>query len=378
MMSRRALLKGMAIGTAGAVATAAMGAQPSPAGESEAKIVINSMGGLEDPNHPSDDLFTVRSSTLDAFRESGLTAFIQTISDIAPEKGADYFEQTVRDIGRWNAIVRNNKSALLLATTPEDIVKAWREHKVAIIYGLQNGAAIGEKADRVETLADLGVRSFQLTYNLANPLGCGALSPTDTGLTKLGVEVIERASAKPLMIDLSHSGRQTCLQAATRSRVPVSINHTGCAAINPSPRSKSDEELRLVASKGGYIGIFTMPYLASGRRITADDVILHIQHALKVCGEDHVGIGTDNSLVGIVDMPSYMAAYRREVNARRAAGISAPGEDPEIPRFAAELDGPQQYAVLAERMRSHGLPSRVIDKVMGMNFLAFARLRWNG
>ena len=122
------------------------------------------------------------------------------------------------------------------------------------------------------------------------------------------------------MVDLSHSGQQTCLDAARASRQPISINHTGCRALVDLPRNKTDEELRLVAESGGFVGIYFMPFLNRGQRRTAADVVAHIDHAVNVCGEDHVGIGTDGGTTGIDDMAAYRAHMRAEVAQRRAAG----------------------------------------------------------
>src|SRR3546814_8469298 len=95
------------------------------------------------------------------------------------------------------------------------------------------------------------------------------------------------------MVDLSHSGRQTCFDAARAASTPICNSHTCCRALVDYPRNKTVEELRLVADKGGFVGIYFMPFLAHERQITSADVIAHIEHAIDVCGEDHVGIGTD-------------------------------------------------------------------------------------
>ena len=113
------------------------------------------------------------------------------------------------------------------------------------------------------------------------------------------------------MVDLSHSGGQTCLDAARASRQPISINHTGCRALVDLPRNKTDEELRLVAERGGFVGIYFMPFLNPAGIATAADVVAHIEHAVNVCGEDHVGIGTDGGTTGIDDLAGYRAHMRR-------------------------------------------------------------------
>jgi membrane dipeptidase len=341
-------------------------------------VVVNTMGGLVDPNVPAASETGAPERAIRDNIAAGLSATILTASGVVPEKGIDYFEQTVRDMARWRVNFAGNAASLTSVERAADILAAKRARKLGVILALQNGAAIGDRVDRLDILYNLGLRSFQLTYNGQNLLGCGGLVPNDTGLTALGRDVIERGHALKMMIDLSHSGPQTGLDAARYTKLPISINHTACAGVTPSPRNKSDEELRLVAEKGGYVGIFTMPYLAAGRRITGDDVVAHIEHAIKLCGEDHVGIGTDNVVTPIDDMPKYMAEYARIIAQRRAQGISAPGEDPNIPRFAADLADTNQFRVIADKLRRRGHSPARIAKIMGGNFVRFARDVWGG
>src|SRR5204862_82401 len=142
-----------------------------------------------------------------------------------------------------------------------DIRRAKAEKKVGLLYGFQNCAMLGKDATRVDVFADLGVRVFQLTYNPANLLGDGSMAPENRGLTPFGREVIARLNDRRVMVDLSHSGERTCLDAARASRAPISINHTGCRALTDLPRNKTDAELRLVAERGGFVGIYFMPFL---------------------------------------------------------------------------------------------------------------------
>jgi membrane dipeptidase len=138
--------------------------------------------------------------------------------------------------------------------------------RIGVIYGFQNAAQVGEAPERTEVFGDLGVRVVQLTYNPANQIGDGAMAPQNRGLTELGREVVARLNARRMMVDLSHSGERTCLEATQASTAPVSINHTGCRALCDLPRNKTDAELRGVAQKGGFIGIYFMPFLAPTAR----------------------------------------------------------------------------------------------------------------
>jgi membrane dipeptidase len=229
---------------------------------------------------------------------------------------------------------------------------------------------------RADLFADLGVRVIQLTYNPANQLGDGSSAPQNRGLTPFGHAAVERLNANRIMVDLSHSGENTCLEAARASRQPVSINHTGCRALNDLPRNKTDEELRLVASRGGFIGIYFMPFLTPSGHARADDVVAHIEHAVTVCGEDHVGIGTDGSVTAIDDLEGYRKALAEEIAARRAAGVSAAGEGPDTFPFVVDLRGVNQFRDLADRLQRRGHTSGRIDKILGVNFLNYAREVW--
>ncbi|HWT11843.1 MAG TPA: membrane dipeptidase, partial [Allosphingosinicella sp.] len=286
------------------------------------------------------------------------------------------FEQSVREIGRWNARLLSRPADLLHVLTAADILRARREGRIGIVYGFQNTAMLGGDAGRVQLFADLGVRVVQLTYNPANQVGDGSMAPLNRGLTPFGREVVEALNAARIMVDLSHSGERTCLEAARISSRPVSINHTGCRALTDLPRNKTDEELRLVASRGGFVGIYFMPFLSPDSVATAADVVAHIDHAVNICGEDHVGIGTDGGTTGIDDMPAYRARIREEIAERRAAGIGATGENPDTLPFVEELSGPDQFRRLIDLLGRRGYPARRIEKIMGLNFLAFAREIW--
>jgi membrane dipeptidase len=202
------------------------------------------------------------------------------------------------------------------------------------------------------------------------------MAPENRGLTPLGREVVARLNANRIMVDLSHSGEKTCLDAARVSTQPISINHTGCRALNDVPRNKTDEELRLVATRGGFVGIYFMPFLNPSGHATADDVVAHIEHAVNVCGEDHVGIGTDGTVTPIDDLQAYKSHLAAEIAARRAAGISARGERPDTFPFVVDLRGVGQFRQLADRLQKRGYSTGRIEKILGRNFLGYARQIW--
>lgn len=373
MTSRRAVLMSMA---AAALALRARGADaPDPLREA---IVINALGGFGDPNAPEDIEGGLRVEmpprVLADTLASGLTALNITLG--AYQDGPAAFETTVRELAAWDGLLRQHEAKLLKVYDADDILRAKRERRVGVIYGFQDTVALGDRADRVDVFADLGVRVIQLTYNRENRAGGGCLAPT-VGLTSFGHEVIERLNARRLMVDLSHSGTQTCLDAIRASKRPISINHTGCRALCDVPRNKTDEELRLVAEGGGFIGIYFMPvYLSAKGTPLAEIMMAHLEHALDVCGEDHVGLGTDGSATAVDDLKAYRAGIAKQIADRRARGISAPGENPDATTFLTDLQGPDMYRELAERLSKRGHSPARIEKILGKNFLGFAREIW--
>jgi membrane dipeptidase len=349
------------------------------------RLIVNALGGLDDPN-----LWGVENATGSALpdirreplsprviadaRASGMDAVNVTLGYVAGPM--EPFEYTVAEIAVWDWRIRHHRVDLLKILGADDLIRARREKKIGIIFGVQNAVMLGDRPARVDLFADLGLRVVQLTYNPANGLGDGATAPQNRGLTPFGREVVERLNANRVMVDLSHSGERTCLEAAALSRRPISINHTGCRALNDVPRNKSDAELRLVASRGGFVGIYFMPFLNPSSVAHAEDVVRHIDHAVNVCGEDHVGIGTDGGTTGIDDMTAYRAHIAKQVADRRKAGIGAPGENPDTLPMVVDLSGPGQFLRLADLLSRRGYKEARIEKILGLNFLAYAREIW--
>lgn len=377
--------------TAGALAAPAVFAREVPGAARQVpgaarnewsdSIIINALGGLADPNaresegHSNErEQWTHGSRVIREALASGLTAVNLTLGYVSGDM--DPFEASIRDIATTDADIRSNPADLLKVYAAADILRARAENKVGIIYGFQNAAMMGNDASRVEIFAGLGVRVIQLTYNPANQLGDGSIVPQNRGLTPFGHEVVERLNDNRIMVDLSHSGEHTCLDAAWVSRQPISINHTGCRALVDLPRNKTDEELRLVASKGGFVGIYFMPFLSKTGHATADEVVAHIDHAVNVCGEDVVGIGTDGTVTSIDDLQAYRSVLAKEIEARRKAGISAPGEGPDTLPFVVDLRGVDQFYSLADRLRKKGYSTGRVEKILGRNFLRYARDVW--
>ncbi|QBB70053.1 peptidase M19 [Pseudolysobacter antarcticus] len=307
-------------------------------------------------------------------KTSGLTAVNVTVSGVGSY--ANDFENTLKNIAYWDAQIAAHPNALMKIRSATDLTEAKRSARLGLIYGFQDATPFGENLDRFEMFYNLGVRVILYTYNRRNLIGDGCLESGDAGLSQLGRELVERMNEGGMLIDLAHSGRRTTLESIELSKKPVAITHAGCSAVVDLPRNKTDEALRKLADKGGVIGIYLMPYLRNIGQPMAEDVILHIEHALKICGEDHVGIGTDGSIGAVNATQKYKDDLRAEIADRKRRGISAPGERDDAFTFVPDLNTPQRFDTLATLLAKRGHKDARIEKILGGNFARLFGETW--
>jgi membrane dipeptidase len=313
----------------------------------------------------------LNGAQLASIRESGLTAMNFTVGSVG-SYARDY-DETVRNIAWWDREIAAHPEALLKVTRGAQLDDARRDGRLGVVYGFQDTTMYGENLDRYDEFHDFGVRIVQLTYNRRNLMGDGCLEPGNAGLSRLGRDMVARMNATGSLVDLSHCSRRTTREGVEASRQPVAITHSGCAALSDNPRNKDDDTLRLLAAHGGVIGIFIMPYLRSTGQVMADDVIRHIEHAVNICGEDHVGIGTDGGTSAVAITPEFRKAFAEEVAERQKRGISAPGERPDSFTFAPDLNTPRRFETIATLLSRRGHSDARIEKIIGGNFARLFR-----
>lgn len=307
-------------------------------------------------------------------KSSGMTAVNVTVSGMG--YGAAAFEQTVRALAFWSREIATHPGTFAPIRSVADIRAAKTERRLGIILGFQDATMYESDLSRVALFHELGVRVVQLTYNLRNLLGDGCLERANGGLSAFGRAVVAQLDATRTLVDLSHCGRQTTLDAIMASTRPVAVTHAGCSAVADVPRNKPDDILRRLADRGGVVGIYLMPFLRESGQPMAADFMRHLEHALRVCGEDHVGVGSDNSITPIALTPEFRAIHRESIMARRARGISAPGEDPEVFTFVPDINSPRRLEIIADLMAKAGHPSSRIEKVIGGNWLRLLGEVW--
>jgi membrane dipeptidase len=300
------------------------------------------------------------AALIEVVRRSGITAINFTIS-------APTFEGTIDGLAYVDALVEQSPEVFIVVRQYSDIARAKREGKVGIMPGFQYTQFLEADPSRIETFRRLGVRIMQLTYNNRSNFGDGCLEPGNAGLSKAGLAAVKKMNEIGVAIDLSHSGYRTTSEAIEASAKPVLITHSGCASIYAHPRNKPDEVMKALANKGGYFGVYLMPYLVASPTVpTREHVIDHVLRAINVCGADHVGIGSDGSIQAVALTPEQKKAFDEDIARRKQSGIGAPGEDryPYVP----DLTGPDHMEVIAAELQKRGQTSAVIEKVLGANF----------
>ena len=309
---------------------------------------------------------------IDLYRHCGVTVMKTTMGGFN-----NSFEDTIDEIAFSQQLIEVHPDLFMQVRRADDFARAKRENKLGIIFSFEGVAMLDGKVERIDIFRHLGVRVMQLSYNDVSPFGSGVLSPPGAhGLTDLGRSAVEKMNELGVAIDLSHSNPATTREAMAHSKVPVIMSHGGCSAVHAHPRNKTDEQLRALVEKGGVFGIYDLPYLtASPHQPNVNDYIDHMVHALTICGEDHVGIGSDQSIEPFDTSPAGLKEFQDMEAQRRAAGVAAPEED--RPVYVEGLNVPDRCEVIADRLLKHGYSARVTEKVLGSNFVRVFTEIWS-
>jgi membrane dipeptidase len=311
---------------------------------------------------------------LAAARASGITACNMTVGVVGTDPLA--FEKTLASIGFWEQEINSHPDTLLQVRGCADIEEAKRTHRLGVIFGFQDGTMLEADVGRVRQFHDRGIRIMQLTYNGPNQLGAGCVHPDDRGLTDFGRQCIDAMNELGILVDVSHVGLRTAWDALSRSKVPIAVTHSGARVIANLPRNKPDDLLKAVADRGGVVGIYLMPYLREEGQPHASDFMRHLSHLLDVCGEDHVGVGSDLSTSPVELTPEYRAAHANSVRERRRLGIGAPSESEDVFTYVPEFNSPRRLALIADAMLEAGYTAGCVEKVIGGNWMRLLAEVW--
>ncbi|MBT5239540.1 MAG: peptidase M19 [Rhodospirillaceae bacterium] len=270
-------------------------------------------------------------------------------------------------IAKWLDIERANSDIMTICRTAADIRKAGAEGKVGILMGFQNSGMFEGRIRYPELFAQLGVRVAQLTYNTQNDVGGSCYEPHDSGLTRFGREIIGEMNKYGMMVDCSHVGERTTLDAIEAASKPVAVTHANPATLKPHARNKSDRVLKALAESDGIIG------LAIYRNITPDFACDTVDgwaemmaRTVDVAGIDHVGIGTDaGHYVGTPEL-DWMRQGRWTRSEQYGAGSKVVAEMPPPPDWLTDIS---KMGLLPDALKRRGFSDDEVDKLTSRNWL---------
>jgi membrane dipeptidase len=366
MLTRRAAILFSAVGLLGRSAAGLAAAARFSNEQYAGAIVIDALGGpgMNDPNMA--DGTPLSAKDIADVRSSGVTAVNVTVN--LPGNGPDRFEKAIANIASWEHELLAHPDVFLKVLNYGDLTHAKSTRRMGLIYGCQDTTMLDGDLTRLAIFYDLGVRICQPTYNRRNLMGDGCMETADGGLSRSGYEFVAEVDRLQMLLDLSHAGPRTIAEGIAASTAPMAITHTGCRALVDLPRNTSDSSLKALADRGGVAGIYFMPFLKAAGQPHAEDVIRHLEHAVDVCGEDHVGLGTDGTVGGAVINEAFIAAARKEHEGRVKAGVAAPGETADVFTLIPEYNDPRRFQTLSDDLAHRGWPSGRIEKILGKNF----------
>jgi membrane dipeptidase len=336
-------------------------------------IVIDALASPGPFNVPDSLAHPLTDEMVRNARLSGITALNLTLG--AGGQGHQSFDNAVVSIGYWERELTAHPGTFTKVRSVTELEDAKASGRLGLIYGFQDSAMLEGDLERLQLFHNLGVRIIQLTYNVQNLAGDGCLEAASGGLSRFGHSLVERMNDLGMLVDLSHCSAPTTRDGIEASRSPVAITHSGCKAVYDHPRSKSDEVLQSMADRGGVLGIYLMPFLNASGPARATDVLRHIEHAVNVCGEDHVGIGSDQSITPVRLTPEYAEQQRVFSEQRQRLGIAAPREDELL--FVPDINMPRRLETIADMLLRNNHSEARVEKIIGGNFARLFAEVWH-
>jgi microsomal dipeptidase-like Zn-dependent dipeptidase len=296
-------------------------------------------------------------------REGGVDAVHVTITY------HETFRETVANIEQWNRWFERFPDLIFQGRTAADIDRARDTGRTAIFFGSQNPSCMEDDIGLVEILHTLGLRFMQLTYNNQSLLATGCYEDDDTGLTRMGRQVVAEMNRVGLVVDMSHSGERSTLEAIEHSSRPIAITHANPHMWHPALRNKSDTVLRALGETGGMLGFSIYPHhLAGGRACSLQSFCDMIVRTADLMGPENIAIGTDLCQ----DQPDSIVEWMRVGRWTKAIDYGEGSADkPGFPPMPTWFQDNRHFGAIREGLAAAGMDAQGIDGVMGANWYRF-------
>ena len=303
------------------------------------------------------------TSIFEQMREAKLDAVHATIAY------HENFRETIWNVEAWNKQFSNHPDLIFQGFSGEDVRLARETNRTAIFLGFQNPSPIEDDIGLLEIWHRLGIKFMQLSYNNQSLLASGCYENIDSGLTRMGREVINEMNALGIVVDMSHSGQYSTLQAIEASHRPIAITHANPSFWHKAIRNKSNEVLKALSDTGGMLGFSLYPHhLKNGSLCTLESFCNMICRTAELIGTDNIGIGSDLCQDQPDSVVEWMRIGRWTKNIDFGEGSADDSGFPDMPNFySGNLDFPN----IGIGLKSNGMSQIEIDKIMGGNWLRF-------
>lgn len=278
---------------------------------------------------------------------------------------------------------------VVLALKADDITRAFKEGKVAVVQAIEQSSAVDRDVDKIDLLYGLGIRSMGVVYAESNTLGSGDKEIGDGGLTDVGYDAVKRMNKTGVIVDVSHAGSRTAMEAIEASDKPVLISHCGSRTLTKTTRMLPDEVMQACAEKDGVIGTEVAGFAPRTKKhpeASIECLLDHMKYLAELVGVDHVGAGPDTLYadhtglyrggpVGTVNEPS-----GRGHNVRpRPAGVLEAFNSAEAVRnleYVKGLESPSDFCNIIRGLVRDGYSDQEIAKLAGLNGLRIIKECW--
>jgi len=296
-------------------------------------------------------------------REGGVDAVHVTIAY------HENFRETVANIEQWNSRFERFPELIFQGKTGDDVRLARETGRTAIFYGFQNPSPMEDDIRLVEILHTLGARFMQLTYNNQSLLGSGCYEENDTGITRMGKEVIEEMNRVGLVVDMSHSAERTTLEAMEISSRPIVITHANPGFWEPALRNKSQAILEGLVQSGGMLGFSLYPHHLKGKGdCSLESFCEMIARSAEIMGVDHIGLGSDLCQDQPDSVVEWMRVGRWTKKIDYGEGSANNAGFPPMPGWFSDN---RDFGNIEQGLLDIGFSAEDTAKVMGNNWLGF-------
>jgi membrane dipeptidase len=256
------------------------------------------------------------------------------------------FKETARQQAPW----------LTFASSLLEIDRGRQNGKLVVGFNVQDTIQLGTDLSRIEALHEIGVRHMLLAYNVRNFVADGCAEASDAGLSNFGRQVVREMNRVGMIVDCSHTGRRSTLEAMELCDRPPIFSHSGAYSVCAHIRNIRDEQIQACAARGGVIGIVGIGAFLGDAAARTESLFRHIDYVATKVGSDHVGLGIDY----VKNMPSVWEAIRahKETSWPDPTGTQL---------YEGDCFQPEQLSELVEMMLAHGYSTEAIRGVLGAN-----------